>query len=356
MFDDIYPIDDRCKPLYIAGPCAAESREQLLTTARAVAAEGVGWLRAGVWKPRTRPGSFEGAGDMALQWLADAKSETGLRTMTEVATPQHVEAALASGIDAVWIGARTTTNPFAVQQIADALQGVDIPVLVKNPVNPDVELWIGAVQRIYNAGIRRLAAIHRGFGSYEQTLYRNPPHWSIPIELRRRIPSLPIVCDPSHMAGRADLVEPLAQQAISIGFDGLIVECHCRPSEALSDSAQQLTPVELRRLIGHMRVPERIAAHDAMRDYRSHIDTIDNRLMELLAERMEVARQIGEYKAQHGMPIIHRDRFNEILEAAAANARRMGMSSRFICRIITEIHEESVRQQLAVADKKYDIL
>ncbi len=203
MFDDLYPIDDRGKPLYIAGPCAAESREQLLTTARAVAAAGVGWLRAGVWKPRTRPGSFEGAGDMALQWLADAKSETGLRTMTEVATPQHVEAALASGIDAVWIGARTTTNPFAVQQIADALQGVDIPVLVKNPVNPDVELWIGAVQRIYNAGIRRLAAIHRGFGSYEQALYRNPPHWSIPIELRRRIPSLPIVCDPSHMAGRA---------------------------------------------------------------------------------------------------------------------------------------------------------
>ena len=348
MFDDLYPIDDRGKPLYIAGPCAAESREQLLTTARAVAAAGVGWLRAGVWKPRTRPGSFEGAGDMALQWLADAKSETGLRTMTEVATPQHVEAALASGIDAVWIGARTTTNPFAVQQIADALQGVDIPVLVKNPVNPDVELWIGAVQRIYNAGIRRLAAIHRGFGSYEQALYRNPPHWSIPIELRRRIPSLPIVCDPSHMAGRADLVEPLAQQAISIGFDGLIVESHCAPESAWSDKEQQITPAALAALRRSLVIRRSDEATESLHALRREIDKCDDELLELLARRMRIARDIGRYKKEHAMPVLQAERYNDLLDRRAAQACDLGMERDFIRTLLQAIHEESVRQQMHV--------
>jgi len=355
MFVDLKPINgiQGCTtPLYIAGPCSAESCEQVVATARGVAACGVGWLRAGVWKPRTKPGGFEGVGDAALEWLAAAKAETGLRTMTEVATPQHLEAALRSGIDGVWIGARTTTNPFAVQQIADALQGIDIPVFVKNPVNPDVNLWIGSLERIYNAGIRRLAAIHRGFGTYEPTPYRNPPQWAVAFELRRQIPSLPIICDPSHIGGRAELVAPLAQQAMDMGFDGLMIECHRCPQEALSDSAQQLTPDELRHLIGSVRLRRTPDAPDAMRDFRMRIDTIDNRLIELLAERMSVARQIGRYKSQHGMPIVHRDRFNEILEAAAAKAGNMHLSPKFICRIITDIHEESVRQQWEVSNKK----
>lgn len=353
--DDLLPINNvapRTAPIYIAGPCSAESREQLLATARSVAACGVGWLRAGVWKPRTKPGSFEGVGDVALEWLAAVKAETGLRTMIEVATPRHLEAALCSGVDGIWIGARTTTNPFAVQQIADALQGVDIPVLVKNPVNPDVDLWIGSLERIYNAGIRRLAAVHRGFGFYEPSTYRNPPQWSVPFELRRQIPSLPIICDPSHIGGRADLVAPLAQQAFDMGFDGLMIECHCRPQEALSDSAQQLTPDELYRLVDGLHLRRTPDAPDAMRDFRMQIDAIDNRLIELLAERMTVAREIGHYKSQHGMPIVHRDRFNEILEAAASRAAEMQMSPKFICRIITDIHEESVRQQWEVSDKK----
>ncbi|MDE6140076.1 MAG: bifunctional 3-deoxy-7-phosphoheptulonate synthase/chorismate mutase type II [Alistipes sp.] len=355
MFDDLRPIDavgQRTSPLYIAGPCSAESREQMLATARGVAACGVDWLRAGVWKPRTKPGGFEGMGDVALEWLAEAKAVTGLRTMTEIATPRHLEAALRSGVDGVWIGARTTTNPFAVQQIADALQGIDIPVLVKNPVNPDVNLWIGSIERIYNAGIRRLAAIHRGFGSYEPNIYRNPPQWSVAFELRRQIPSIPIICDPSHIGGRADLVAPLAQQALDMGFDGLMIESHCSPEYALSDSAQQLTPDALRDLIGSIRLRRTPDAPDAMRDFRMQIDAIDNRLIELLAERMSIAREIGRYKSQHGMPIVHRDRFNEILEAASARAVATRMSSKFICRIITDIHEESVRQQWEVSDKK----
>lgn len=355
MFDDLKPIDvaGGCQtPLYIAGPCSAESREQVLASARGVAACGVGWLRAGVWKPRTKPGGFEGMGDAALEWLAEAKAATGLRTMTEVATPRHLEAALRSGVDGVWIGARTTTNPFAVQQIADALQGVDIPVLVKNPVNPDVNLWIGSLERIYNAGIRRLAAIHRGFGSYEPAAYRNPPQWSVVFELRRQIPSLPIICDPSHIGGRAELVAPLARQAMEMGLDGLMIECHCRPQEALSDSAQQLTPDELRQLIGSVRLRRTPDAPDAMRDFRMRIDALDDRLIELLAERMGIAREIGRYKSQHGMPIVHRDRFNEILEAASAKAAEKQLSSKFICRIITDIHEESVRQQWEVNNKK----
>lgn len=359
MFDDLRPIDTQkpdTAPLYIAGPCSAESREQLLATARGVAACGAGWLRAGVWKPRTKPGGFEGAGEKALEWLSEARTLTGLRTITEVATPEHLDAALRSGVDGVWIGARTTTNPFAVQQIADALRGMDIPVFVKNPVNPDAELWIGALERLYNAGIRRLAAIHRGFGTYEQTVYRNPPQWSVPIELHRQLPSLPIICDPSHIGGRTDLIAPLCQRAMDMGFDGLMIECHCCPQQALSDSAQQLTPEELRRLIGSIRLRRTPDAPDAMREFRSHIDSIDNRIIELLAERMHVARQIGRYKSTHGMPILHRDRFNEILESAASRAADMNVSEKFICRIITEIHEESVRQQWEETDEKREIL
>lgn len=344
LFDNAY-----CEPLYIAGPCSAESREQLLTAARGVAATGVKVLRAGVWKPRTKPGSFEGIGSEALEWLAEAKREYGLKVITEVATPDHLEQVLKAGLDGVWIGARTTTNPFATQQIADALRGVDTSVIVKNPVIPDVDLWVGAIERIYNSGVRRLAAVHRGFGTHQTTPYRNAPHWSVPIELHRRIPTMYILSDPSHIGGRRDLVAQLSQQALDLGFSGLMIECHPRPEEALSDAAQQITPDTLRDLLTSLRLRRTPAGNDTLGDFRLHIDTIDSRIIELLAERMDVAREIGKYKRQHGMAVVQHDRYNELLLAAEAKAEAMSISKRFVNQIFSAIHEESVRQQLDIS-------
>ena len=341
------PLFEDCalSPLYIAGPCSAESREQLLSAAEGVAKAGVHIFRAGVWKPRTKPGSFEGVGADALEWLKEAKERYSLRIVTEVATPEHLELALKAGVDGVWIGARTTTNPFATQQIADALQGVDTAVLIKNPVIPDVDLWIGAIERIYNSGIRRIAAVHRGFGTHHATLYRNDPHWSVPIELQRLLPSITLISDPSHIGGRRDLVAPLSQQALDLGFSGLMVECHPTPDEALSDASQQITPEEFSGVIAGLKWRRTPADNGLLSQYRMHIDTIDSRIVELLAERMEVAREIGEHKRQHGMAIVQRDRFNEVLKSAEARAEFMGLSRSFIHTIITAIHEESVRQQ-----------
>lgn len=344
LFDDAY-----CEPLYIAGPCSAESREQLLTAARGVAASGVKVLRAGVWKPRTKPGSFEGIGSEALEWLAEAKREYGLKVITEVATPEHLEQVLKAGLDGVWIGARTTTNPFATQQIADALRGVDTSVIVKNPVIPDVDLWVGAIERIYNSGVRRLAAVHRGFGTHQTTPYRNAPHWSVPIELHRRIPTMYILSDPSHIGGRRDLVAQLSQQALDLGFSGLMIECHPRPEEALSDAAQQITPDTLRDLLTSLKLRRTPAGNDTLGDFRLHIDTIDSRIIELLAERMDVAREIGKYKHQHGMAVVQHDRYNELLLAAEAKAEAMSISKKFVNQIFSAIHEESVRQQLDIS-------
>ncbi len=344
LFDDAY-----CEPLYIAGPCSAESREQLLTAARGVAATGVKVLRAGVWKPRTKPGSFEGIGSEALEWLAEAKREYGLKVITEVATPEHLEQVLKAGLDGVWIGARTTTNPFATQQIADALRGVDTSVIVKNPVIPDVDLWVGAIERIYNSGVRRLAAVHRGFGTHQTTPYRNAPHWSVPIELHRRIPTMEILSDPSHIGGRRDLVAQLSQQALDLGFSGLMIECHPRPEEALSDAAQQITPDTLRDLLTSLKLRRTPAGNDTLGDFRLHIDTIDSRIIELLAERMDVAREIGKYKRQHGMAVVQHDRYNELLLAAEAKAEAMSISKKFVNQIFSAIHEESVRQQLDIS-------
>lgn len=348
--EDLKPLfsDACCEPLYIAGPCSAESREQLLAAARGVAAAEVSVLRAGVWKPRTKPGSFEGIGSKALEWLAEAKREYGLRVITEVATPEHLEQVLKAGLDGVWIGARTTTNPFAMQQIADALRGVDTAVIVKNPVIPDVDLWVGAIERIYNSGIRRLAAVHRGFGTHQTTPYRNAPHWSVPIELHRRIHTMSILSDPSHIGGRRDLVAQLSQQALDLGFSGLMIECHPRPEEALSDAAQQITPDTLSNLIATLKLRRTPVGNDALGDFRLHIDTIDSRIIELLAERMDVAREIGEYKRQHGMAVVQHDRYNELLLAAEAKAEAMSISKRFVNQIFSAIHEESVRQQLDV--------
>lgn len=348
--EDLKPLfsDACCEPLYIAGPCSAESREQLLAAACGVAAAEVSVLRAGVWKPRTKPGSFEGIGSKALEWLAEAKREYGLKVITEVATPEHLEQVLKAGLDGVWIGARTTTNPFAMQQIADALRGVDTAVIVKNPVIPDVDLWVGAIERIYNSGIRRLAAVHRGFGTHQTTPYRNAPHWSVPIELHRRIPTMSILSDPSHIGGRRDLVAQLSQQALDLGFSGLMIECHPQPEEALSDAAQQITPDTLSNLIATLKLRRTPAGNDALGDFRLHIDTIDSRIIELLAERMDVAREIGKYKRQHGMAVVQHDRYNELLLAAEAKAETMSISKKFVNQIFSAIHEESVRQQLDV--------
>ena len=345
---DLKPLfsEISAEPLYIAGPCSAESREQVLSAARDIAAAGISIFRAGVWKPRTKPGSFEGIGAEALEWLREAKEQYGLKVITEVATPEHLEEALKSGIDGVWLGARTTTNPFATQQIADALRGVDIAVMLKNPVIPDVDLWVGAIERIYNSGVRRLAAIHRGFGTQQTTLYRNDPHWSVPIELHRRLPELTILSDPSHIGGHRDLIAQLSQQALDIGFEGLMIECHPTPECALSDAAQQITPAELKELLARLQWRRTPVGRDALSEYRLHIDSIDNRIIELLAERMDVARAIGEYKHAHNMAVVQHDRYNELLLAAESRAEAMNLSSRFISQIFSAIHEESVRQQL----------
>jgi chorismate mutase len=316
-----------------------------------VAAAGIKTFRAGVWKPRTKPGLFEGIGAAALEWLAEAKRVYGLNIITEVATPDHLEAALKAGIDGVWIGARTTTNPFAMQQIADALQGVDTTVLVKNPVIPDVNLWIGAIERIYNSGVRSIAAVHRGFGTHQISIYRNDPHWSVPIELHRLLPQMTILSDPSHIGGRRELIGQLSQQALDIGFDGLMIECHPTPDCALSDAAQQITPAELAELIATLELHRTPAATDVLSEYRLHIDTIDSKIIELLAERMDIARAIGEYKHANGMAVVQQDRYNELLLAAEARAEMMSVSKKFIHDIFSAIHEESVRQQLKDREK-----
>lgn len=336
----------KSEPLYIAGPCSAESREQVLLAAKHIHAAGVPIFRAGVWKPRTKPGSFEGRGTQALEWLREVKERYGLKVITEVATPEHLEQTLQYGLDGVWIGARTTTNPFATQLIADSLKGVDTAVIIKNPVIPDVDLWIGAIERIYNSGVRRLAAVHRGFGTQQTTPYRNAPHWSVPIELHRRLPELCILSDPSHIGGRRDLISQLSQQALDIGFDGLMIECHPTPDQALSDAAQQITPAALTELIHSLKLHRTPVGTDSLSEYRLHIDTIDSKIIELLAERMNIVRSIGEYKHAHGMAIVQQDRYNELLLAAEARAEASNLPPKFVHQIFRAIHEESVRQQI----------
>ena len=302
------------RPLVIAGPCSAETEEQVMNTATQLASKGIKLFRAGIWKPRTKPGGFEGVGVEGLPWLKRVKTETGMLVCTEVATAKHVLECLKAGIDVLWIGARTTANPFAMQEIADALRGVDIPVLVKNPVNPDLELWIGALERLNQAGLQRLGAIHRGFSSYERKIYRNLPQWHIPIELRRRIPQLPILCDPSHIGGKRELIAPLCQQAMDLGFDGLIVESHCDPDKAWSDASQQVTPDVLDYILNLLVIRKDTQSTENLSELRKQIDECDNDLIQTLAKRMRVAREIGTYKKEHDMTILQTGRYNEILE------------------------------------------
>lgn len=322
-----------------------------MNTAMQLAGKGCHMFRAGVWKPRTKPGGFEGNGEMALPWMAAVKEETGMLIATEVATPEHVELALKYGIDILWVGARTTANPFAVQSLADALKGVDVPVLVKNPVNPDLELWIGALQRINQAGIKRMGAIHRGFSSYEKKLYRNMPMWQIPIELHRRMPNLPILCDPSHISGRRDLIAPLCQQAMDIGMDGLIVESHCEPDKAWSDASQQVTPDVLDYILSMLIIRDAVDLTTSLATLRKQIDEIDNELIDLLARRMGISREIGLYKKEHGLTVVQTKRYSEILDKRGAQGALKGIDSDCIKKIFESIHEESVRQQINLISK-----
>lgn len=341
------------RPLVLAGPCSAETEAQVLSTARALKADGRAQvLRAGIWKPRTRPGQFEGAGEAALAWLRTAKQETGLLLATEVATPQHVEAALAAGIDILWIGARTTPNPFSVQALADALQGLDVPVLVKNPINPDLNLWRGALERLQRAGLRRLAAVHRGFSWFERTPYRNSPMWEFPIRLKAAMPELEVICDPSHIAGVADRIGPVAQQALDLGFSGLMVEVHPAPHEARSDADQQLSPQAFGALLDGL-IFRQAAPTDDMRDkleeLRDLIDQLDEEIAQKLGARMDIAERIGDHKREHHVAILQPERWERIMSRQLRLARHLGLSEPFIRELMDAIHRESIRRQTLVA-------
>ena len=339
-------VDDG-SPIIIAGPCSAETEQQTLDTARALGAMGVKVFRAGIWKPRTVPGSFEGVGTCGLEWLQQVKRETGMLVATEVATKEHVHDALSAGIDILWVGARTTANPFAMQAIADALHGHDeVTVLVKNPVNPDLELWIGALQRVYGAGITRLAAVHRGFSSAGAHIYRNDPQWHIPFELRRHAPGMTILCDPSHIGGKQEFVEPLSQLALDAGFDGLMIECHCNPDQALSDSAQQITPDELHGILNRLVVRSGAPIDDELSMLRQQIDDCDHELLAVLARRMSVSREIGCFKKAHNLRVVQPARYQDVMKARLEEGKQLGLDEDFIQRLMQAIHEESVRQQL----------
>jgi len=339
------------RPIVIAGPCSAETEEQVMDTARQLANNGIRIFRAGVWKPRTKPGGFEGKGVEALPWMQRVKAETGMLLATEVATPEHVEAALKADIDILWIGARTSANPFSVQAIADALCGVDVPVFVKNPVNPDIELWTGALLRINNAGITRLGAIHRGFSSVDSKLYRNQPMWHLPIELKRRFPTLPILTDPSHMGGRRDLIAPISQQAMDLGFDGLMIESHCNPDCAWSDAKQQVLPEVLDFILDRLVIRDSVEATESINQLRKQIDELDNSLMELLTKRMRISREIAEYKKLHNMTVVQTTRYSEILDKRGAQGALCGMNPDFVRTVYEAIHSESVRQQIEIMNK-----
>ena len=344
------------EPLLIAGPCSAETEEQLVATAHLLAATGkVSALRAGIWKPRTRPGEFEGIGSIGLEWLKRAKEETGLPTAVEVATAKHVEEALKAGVDILWVGARSTVNPFTVQEIADALKGVDVPVMVKNPVNPDLSLWIGALERINNAGITKLAAIHRGFSSYEKSAFRNEPMWDIAIQLKTLAPELPIINDPSHITGNRSLIGDISHKALDLDMQGLMIESHIDPSVAWTDAAQQVTPAALAEIIDHLalRKPEISDAvvKDALSELRSKIDKIDDLLIQKTAERMQIAEKIGQYKKDNGITILQVNRWDEILQKRTAYAKALKLSPEFTEKLLELLHAESIRRQTEVMNK-----
>jgi chorismate mutase len=344
----VLPNVSNDRPIVIAGPCSAESRDQVLRTAQELSGYGVKIFRAGIWKPRTKPGGFEGMGTVALPWLKEVKERFGMLVSTEVANREHVFEAVKAGIDILWIGARTAANPFAMQDIADALRGTNIPVLVKNPVNPDLELWCGAIERLVNAGVTNVGIIHRGFSTYDKKLYRNLPIWHIPIELRRRYPNITMFCDPSHIGGKRELVAPISHQAMELKFDGLMIESHCSPDEALSDAAQQITPSVLDFMIKMLVVRDNANTTENISILRQQIDEVDDQLLTLLAKRARISAEIGIYKKENKMPVLQPGRYHEILEARAEKGAQMELDHDFVVAIMKLIHEESVRIQLSL--------
>ncbi len=343
------------RPLVISGPCSAETEEQVLETAKQLKERGIHLFRAGIWKPRTRPNTFEGVGKEGLPWLKKVKEQLGMFTATEVANVNHVFEALKYGVDILWLGARTTANPFAVQELADALNGVEIPVMIKNPINPDVELWIGAFERLNQAGIKKLAAVHRGFSTYGKTFYRNDPHWQIPIELKRRIPNLPIITDPSHICGNRDMLFEVSQEAMDLNFEGLIIETHINPDKALSDAQQQITPEMLKKLLDNLvlrkaDIENTFIAH-TLEDLRQQIDKFDDKQLEVLEKRMKVADKIGFYKKKNGITILQSSRWDQLLNKRIEVGDKKGLSEDFIVKIFRAIHQESINHQTKIMNE-----
>ena len=343
------------KPLIIAGPCSAESEEQMLATGNALKSHPNILFRAGIWKPRTRPNSFEGIGSIGLTWLKTVKEETGLATTTEVANAFHVEEALNQDVDVLWIGARTTVNPFAVQEIANALKGVDIPLMIKNPLNPEVNLWVGAIERFADAGLTKLAAIHRGFFAYNNTKYRNIPQWQLAIELRRRIPGIPMICDPSHIAGKRSLIYEVSQKAIDMNYDGLMIETHVNPEKALSDNAQQVTPQQLNEILEKLVVRqakiEDPVFKSSLDQLRIEIDDLDNELVDVLKRRMKVAEKIGIHKKENQVTILQSNRWEELLKTRIQHGVDNGLTEEFMNKVLKAIHQESINRQTKVMNK-----
>jgi len=344
------------KPIIISGPCSAETEEQTVATAKQLAATGkVHALRAGIWKPRTRPGQYEGAGEEGLKWLIQAKKETGLPVTTEVANAAHVEACLKAGVDILWVGARTTVNPFSVQEVADALKGVDIPVMVKNPINPDLELWIGALERLNKAGITKMAAIHRGFSSFEKGPFRNTPMWDLAIELKTRVPEIDIICDPSHIAGSRDLIAFVAQKALDLDMVGLMIESHINPDAAWSDAKQQVTPGVLSKIIDGLIVRTVTSDNKTFKDtlsvLRDQIDQLDDEIMQKFSARMKISEKIGQYKKDNNVTILQVNRWEEIMQTRITLGKAMGLSETFTHDLLKLIHNESIQVQTKVMNK-----
>ena len=339
-------------PLVIAGPCSAETEEQVLKIAHELKDSDVSYYRAGIWKPRTRPGNFEGVGALGLKWLQKVKEETGMKTCTEVASTAHVKLALEHDIDMLWIGARTAVSPFVMQELADALAGTDKPVLVKNPINPDLALWLGGIERLYTAGIKNLGAIHRGFSTYEKTKYRNVPEWQIAIEFKNRFPDLPLICDPSHITGKRDMVFDVSQTALDLNFDGLMIETHFDPDNAWSDAAQQVTPDTLKQITRDLKIKkvtnEEDAYQDSLNNLRAQINVADGQLIDIVGKRMKIADQIGALKKDKNVAVLQSKRWNEVLGNMILEGEKVGLSEEFVLKMFKAIHQESINHQEAI--------
>ncbi len=348
--------EDLTRPVVIAGPCSAETPEQVMNAAMQLKSRGINIFRAGIWKPRTRPNCFEGVGEKGLDWLQEVRQKTSMMVATEVANARHVEMALSANIDILWIGARTTANPFAVQEIADALRGKDIPIMVKNPINPDLGLWIGALERLHNVGVRKMLAIHRGFSTYNKIKYRNQPQWQIAIDLKRQLPDLPLFCDPSHICGKREYIEEIAQISMDLNYNGLIIESHPNPEKAWSDARQQLTPDDLAKMLNRLVIRtskvENERVLNTLCDLRAVIDDVDNQILDLLEERITIIKQIGEYKKVNNISVLQNDRWISILSRMRRKGQAKGLNPDFISKVFKAIHSEAINVQTRIMNNE----